>query len=107
MPVTCSDPCCPPLPALALLLALRLGRVYDRWWMARRKMAATGNTAIELVQQAGAWMEEKDQVCGQALWRLRRLRGSTRLAHRMQHPAACLLPAQHGFCPTLARRRRC
>ena len=36
------------LLAVALLLTLRMGRVYDRWWEARKAFSAVGSTAVQL-----------------------------------------------------------
>lgn len=102
--------CSPAAAALALLLAVRLGRVYDRWWEARRRMAATGNTAIELVQQAGAFMRDREAQV--------RRPGAAAALH-VQPSCTCRRPPPLKFSPQahrhtpmchvvlLLRRRRC
>lgn len=46
--------------AMALLLSLRVGRTYDRWWVARCGFAGVGNAATALTQQAAAWVDDED-----------------------------------------------
>ena len=40
---------------VSLLLTLRLGRAYERWWEARRAFAALGSVALSLAQRGEAW----------------------------------------------------
>lgn len=43
--------------AISLLLTLRLGRVYDRWWECRRAFMALGTLAVGVTHRASAWLE--------------------------------------------------
>jgi hypothetical protein len=40
---------------VSLLLTLRLGRAYERWWEARRSFSALGSLALTLAQRGEAW----------------------------------------------------
>ncbi|PSC76560.1 deoxyribodipyrimidine photo-lyase [Micractinium conductrix] len=43
--------------AMSLLLSLRVGRNYDRWWTARCGFAGVGSAASTLVGQATSWID--------------------------------------------------
>ena len=43
--------------AISLLLTLRLGRVYDRWWECRKAFMGLGTLAVGITHRAGAWFE--------------------------------------------------
>lgn len=44
--------------AVALLLTLRLGRVYERWWAARVAFAQLGSTCIQAAGRTAGWAGE-------------------------------------------------
>jgi hypothetical protein len=45
--------------AAAMLLTLRLGRVYERWWLFRQTFSVVGSTAMALSQRAAAWIQDE------------------------------------------------
>ena len=49
---------------VSLLLTLRLGRAYERWWEARRSFAALGSLALSLAQRGEAWFGGGDACDG-------------------------------------------
>lgn len=46
--------------AVALLLTLRLGRVYERWWAARVAFAQLGSTCIQAAGRTAGWAGETE-----------------------------------------------
>jgi len=53
--------------AVALLLTLRLGRVYERWWAARQAFSALGSTCVQAAARALLWGGE-EAADGVARW---------------------------------------
>jgi predicted membrane chloride channel (bestrophin family) len=44
--------------AVALLLTLRMGRVYERWWAARSAMSGLGSACLQIAVRARLWAGE-------------------------------------------------
>ena len=54
--------------AVALLLTLRLGRVYERWWAARSAFSALGSACVQAASRAAAWGGDEATVDEVARW---------------------------------------
>ena len=54
--------------AVALLLTLRLGRVYERWWAARSAFSSLGSACVQAASRAATWTSDAAVVDEVARW---------------------------------------
>ena len=54
--------------ALALLLAARVGRTYDRWWQARQAFGSVNSSCSQIAHLAAIWCDDVEHVKRLIAW---------------------------------------